>query len=134
MIRKKKQLFSDFAVSKGLRSTHQLDIILDIFISTHKHVSVEELYLMFKLNHPAIGRTTVCRNHKLFSDTGLAREIILHDEQTRYERVLTEGHPDHLICTSCNSIIEFENETIERLQEEVASRRGFLMNTHKMEI
>lgn len=134
MIRQKKQVFSDFALSKGLRSTRQRDIILDIFLSTKKHLSVEELYLMVKSRHPGIGQATVYRTLKLFAEAGLAREIIIHDGQTRYEHALEGEHHDHLICTTCNSIIEFENESIERLQEEIASRHGFLMKTHKMEI
>lgn len=134
MIRQKKQLFNDFASNRGLRSTRQRDIILDIFLSTHQHLSAEELYLTIKASHPGIGQATVYRTLKLFSEAGLAREINLHDGQTRYEHVLAGEHHDHLICTSCNSIIEFENETIERLQEEVASRHGFHMKTHKMEI
>ena len=134
MIRQKKRLFNEYAASRGLRSTRQRDIILDIFLSTHKHLSVEELYLMVKASHPGIGQATVYRTLKLFAEAGLAREILLHDGQTRYEHALAGEHHDHLICTSCTNIIEFENETIERLQEEVASRHGFLMKTHKMEI
>jgi Fur family transcriptional regulator, ferric uptake regulator len=130
----KKKLFQNFATAKGLRSTRQRDIILDVFLSTHEHVSVEELYLKIKSMHPGIGSATVYRTLKLFSEAGLANEILLHDGQTRYEHVMAGEHHDHLVCTGCNSIIEFENETIEKLQEEVAARHGFLIKSHKMEI
>jgi Fur family transcriptional regulator, ferric uptake regulator len=130
----KKKLFQNFATAKGLRSTRQRDIILDVFLSTHEHVSVEELYLKIKSIHPGIGSATVYRTLKLFSEAGLANEILLHDGQTRYEHVMAGEHHDHLVCTGCNSIIEFENETIEKLQEEVAARHGFLIKSHKMEI
>ena len=134
MILKKKKIFSDFAASKGLRSTHQRDIILDIFLSTHQHISVEELYLKVKSSNPGIGHATVYRTLKLFAEAGLAREILLHDGQTRYEHVVAGEHHDHLVCTGCNLIIEFEDETIEKLQNDIAARHGFLINSHKMEI
>lgn len=134
MILEKKKAFNDFAVAKGLRSTRQRDIILDIFLSTHQHVSVEELYLKIKASHPGIGHATVYRTLKLFAEAGLAREILLHDGQTRYEHVLAGEHHDHLVCTGCNNIIEFENETIEKLQDEIAARHGFLIRSHKLEI
>jgi len=134
LILEKKKLFNTFAVSKGLRSTRQRDIILDIFLSTRQHVSVEELYLKIKASHPGIGSATVYRTLKLFTECGLAREILLHDGQTRYEHVMAGEHHDHLVCTGCNSIIEFENETIEKLQKEIAERHGFLIQTHKLEI
>ncbi|BCS53155.1 Fur family transcriptional regulator [Geobacter sp. SVR] len=130
----KKKTFNNFAARKGLRSTRQRDIILDAFLSTHQHVSVEELYLKIKTTHPGIGNATVYRTLKLFVEAGLAREMLLHDGQTRYEHITAGEHHDHLVCTGCNSIIEFENETIEQLQNEIAMRHGFLIRSHKLEI
>jgi Fur family ferric uptake transcriptional regulator len=134
MILKKKKMFNDFAASKGLRSTRQRDVILDVFLSTHQHISVEELYLKIKSSNPGIGHATVYRTLKLFAESGLAREILLHDGQTRYEHVVEGEHHDHLVCTNCSSIIEFEDATIEKLQEEIAARHGFQIKSHKMEI
>lgn len=134
MILQKKKIFNDYAMSQGLRSTRQREIILDIFLSTHEHISVEELYLKIKSSHPGIGHATVYRTLKLFTEAGLAHEIHLHDGQTRYEHVLLGEHHDHLICTRCNTIIEFENAAIEKLQEEVASRHGFTIQSHKLEL
>jgi Fur family ferric uptake transcriptional regulator len=134
MILQKKKTFNDFAASKGLRSTRQRDIILDVFLSTHQHVSVEDLYLKVKACNPGVGQATVYRTLKLFAEAGLACEILLHDGQTRYEHVMAGEHHDHLVCTGCNAIIEFENETIEKLQDEIASRHGFMIKSHKLEI
>ncbi len=134
MILEKKKAFNNFALSKGLRSTRQRDIILDIFLSTHQHVSVEELYLKVKASNPGIGQATVYRTLKLFTEAGLAREILLHDGQTRYEHIVAGEHHDHLVCTGCNAIIEFENETIEKLQKDIASLHGFMIRSHKLEI
>lgn len=134
MITQKKQRFNDFTLSKGLRSTKQRDIILDIFLSAHNHLSVEELYLKIRSTHPTIGYATVYRTLKLMTEAGIAREIILHDGQTRYEHQLVGEHHDHLICTKCNTIIEFENETIEKLQNDIAATHGFMIHSHKLEI
>ena len=134
MILQKKKTFNEFAASKGLRSTRQRDIILDVFLSTHQHVSVEDLYLKVKASYPAIGQATVYRTLKLFAEAGLASEILLHDGQTRYEHIMAGEHHDHLVCTGCNAIIEFENETIEQLQGEIAARHGFMIRSHKLEI
>ncbi len=134
MILEKKKAFNNFAAQKGLRSTRQRDVILDIFLSTHQHVSVEELYLKIKASNPGIGNATVYRTLKLFVEAGLAREILLHDGQTRYEHVMAGEHHDHLVCTGCSNIIEFENETIEKLQDEIAALHGFMIRSHKLEI
>lgn len=134
MILEKKKRFDHFVASKGLRATRQRELILDIFLSTREHVTVEELYLKVKTSHPGIGHTTVYRTLKLCAEAGLAREILLHDGQTRYEHLQAGEHHDHLICTACNVIIEFENETIEELQSAIAARHGFHIRSHKLEI
>jgi Fur family ferric uptake transcriptional regulator len=134
MINEKKKAFNSFASGKGLRSTRQRDIILDSFLATQQHVSVEELYLKIKATNPGIGNATVYRTLKLFVEAGLAREVLLHDGQTRYEHIMAGEHHDHLVCTGCNAIIEFENETIEHLQDEIAARHGFYIKSHKLEI
>lgn len=134
MISEKKKTFCAFAAAKGLRSTKQRDIILDVFLSSHDHVSVEDLYMKVRSCSAGIGQATVYRTLKLFVESGLAREILLHDGQTRYEHIMTGEHHDHLVCTGCNTILEFENEAIEKLQMEIADRHGFMMLSHKLEI
>ena len=56
------------------------------------------------------------------------------DGQTRYEAALDRHHHDHLICTSCGNIVEFENERIEELQDRVAEEHGFTVTHHKLEL
>lgn len=134
MILQKKHAFSQFAAKRGLRSTRQRDLILDVFLSSHEHLSVEELYLKVKASNPGVGQATVYRTLKLFVEAGLAREMHLTDGQTRYEHVMAGEHHDHLICTSCAKIVEFEDETIERLQGEIAQRHGFTITSHRLEL
>jgi len=132
--RAKKKAFSEFIAQKGLKSTRQRDIILDFFLSSSEHMSLEELYLKLRAKHPAIGYATVYRTLKLFAESGIAREIQFGDGQTRYEHVTEGEHHDHLVCTRCGAIAEFENETIEKLQDEIAAGYGFLIKTHKLEL
>jgi Fur family transcriptional regulator, ferric uptake regulator len=132
--RAKKKIFQEFIASRGLKSTRQRDIILDCFLSSDRHISIEELYLKLRAKHPGIGYATVYRTLKLFAESGIARETHFGDGQTRYEHILEGEHHDHLVCTRCGGIVEFENETIERLQAEVAVAHGFLIETHKLEL
>ncbi len=134
MKRAKKRIFREFITTKGLKTTRQRDVILDAFLSSDRHISIEELYLKLRAKHPRIGYATVYRTLKLFAESGIAREIQFGDGQTRYEHVAAGEHHDHLVCTRCGTIIEFENETIEKLQDDVAEGYGFLIETHKLEL
>lgn len=134
MKRAKKKQFNDYIATKGLKSTRQRDVILECFLSSDSHLSTEDLYMKVRAKNPSIGYATVYRTLKLFAESGIAREIHFGDGQTRYEHVAEGEHHDHLICTRCGAVQEFENEAIEKLQQEVAAQFGFEVETHKMEL
>ena len=128
-----KQLM-EYLAGQGLRSTSQRDTILGVFVDAGRHVSAEELYALVKKSHQGVGYATVYRTLKLLADAGLAEERRFEDGFTRYEYRATDGHHDHLICTRCGRIIEFENERIEQLQQDVARKNRFLVQSHKLEL
>lgn len=129
-----KQVFREFLLTKGLKSTRQREIILDAFLRAKTHPSIEDLYLKLRKKHPNIGYATVYRTLKLFAECGIAAERNFGDGQRRYESTSAVEHHDHLICTGCGKIIEFENLGIEKLQEEVAMEHGFVIENHRLEI
>jgi Fur family ferric uptake transcriptional regulator len=71
---------------------------------------------------------------KLLAEAGLAHERRFEDGITRFEYNAAEGHHDHLICTRCGRILEFENEQIEALQQSVAKKNRFIVESHKLEL
>lgn len=130
----RKQAFKEYLARQGLKSTRQRDVILDEFLQSGAHLSTEELYLQIHQNHPGIGYATVYRTLKLLAECGLAEPRHFGDGHTRYEHCGDEEHHDHLICTGCGAIIEFEDEAIERLQKKVAGEHRFTILSHRLEI
>jgi Fur family ferric uptake transcriptional regulator len=128
------QQLTEYLSGQGLRSTTQRDHILQVFVGAGQHLSAEELYLRVKKNHPGIGYATVYRTLKLLADAGLADERRFEDGFTRYEYKASNSHHDHLICTKCGTILEFENERIEALQQDVARKNRFQVQSHKLEL
>ena len=130
-----KNAFREYLAQKGLKSTRQRDIILDEFLKAGSHhLSTEELYLKLRRKHPTIGYATVYRTLKLFAECGIAAECHFSNRETRYEASSGEEHHDHLICTECGAIIEFEDSRIEQLQERVAGEHGFQIVSHRLEL
>lgn len=129
-----KDNFRSYLMNRGLKSTRQRDLILDEFLCAGAHLSTEELYLRLREQHPHIGYATVHRTLKLFAECGIAESRHFGDGQTRYESRAGEEHHDHLICTGCGAIVEFENPQIEELQETVARQHGFSIARHRLEL
>jgi Fur family ferric uptake transcriptional regulator len=115
-----------------LKLTRQREQILSTFLKM-EHITAEQMYRLLAKKDPHIGLATIYRTLNLFCEAGLAQARHF-GTQTQYDNVSHKGHHDHLICTSCGKIVEFENDDIERLQEEVATRNGFTIQTHKLEL
>jgi len=128
------QQFNEFISRKGLKTTSQRQVILEEFLASDSHYSTEDLYLKLRAEHPRIGYATVHRTLKLFAECGIAAEHQFGDGQTRFEPVRGEEHHDHLVCTRCGLIIEFEEPQIEKLQERVAEQHQFRIENHRLEL
>jgi Fur family ferric uptake transcriptional regulator len=134
MRNKPSERLSEYLADKNLKSTSQRDTILNVFVDAGRHLSAEELYARVKKSHPGIGYATVYRTLKLLAEAGLAQERRFEDGVTRYEHASKDAHHDHLICTRCGAILEFENESIEELQKDVARKNRFQVQSHKLEL
>ena len=131
--REEREVLAAYLVKNRLKRSGQREAILDVFVRADRHLSVDELLRLVQKKRRDIGRTTVYRTLKLFQAVGLARELAL-DGENRYESAYKREHHDHLICRSCDSIIEFSSPEIETLQEEVAQRFGFQVEGHRHQI
>ncbi|MDH3655433.1 MAG: transcriptional repressor [Myxococcales bacterium] len=118
----------------GLRSTEQRRLVTEKFFASSDHLSIEDLLEKVRLEEPRIGYATVYRTLKLLKDCGLAFERHFGDGVSRYEVAWADEHHDHMICLECEKIVEFEDDGIEDLQHKVASRLGFNLVRHKLEL
>ena len=126
------EVFSDYIAKQGLKNTPQRHLIVDVFFKSDKHLSTEELHDQVRAVDEGVGQATVYRTLKLLCEADLAREMHFGDGTARYEPISDDSHHDHLICTECGRNQEFVNEEIERQQEELAARYGFVLTSHRM--
>lgn len=128
------EVLNRYMAEHGLKSTRQRSLIIDTFFELEGHLSVEELWGKVRQADNKVSVATVYRTMKLLSDCGLAHARNFGDGQTRYEAAIGRHHHDHLICTRCGAIVEFENDRIEAMQDAVARKHGFRVTSHKMEL
>src|SRR5574341_1185038 len=120
---KEMETLKDHLTKHQLKLTRQRELILSAFLR-QEHITAEAMYHQLAKTDPHLGLATIYRTLNLFCEAGLAQARHF-GSQTQYDNVAHKGHHDHLICTDCGRIVEFENEEIERLQNQVASRHGF---------
>jgi len=125
-------IFLEHIQRAGLRKTGQRDLIMETFLSTEEHLTIEDLHRLVKRRDDTIGHTTVYRTLKLLTAAGLAREVRFGDNKTYFEHHHDHEHHDHMICTGCGKVIEFFSHEIESLQDKMAADFGFLPTHHSL--
>src|SRR5579864_1125602 len=108
----------------GVRLTPQRLAIAGVLAQTGKEASAQELYDRVRRKHPYIGRATVFRSLDRLVSAGLAQRLERPGHVSAYvwcER----GHHHHLICTTCRTVQELDEDAVAPLAESIASQRGF---------
>lgn len=126
--------YRDYLVQQKLKSTRQRLLIVEEFFKGGAHISADDLFRKVQKRYRGIGLASVYRTLKSLVESGLAVERRFLDKSSVFEYNNPTAHHDHLICMRCHQIIEFENEEIERLQEQVAKQLGFRLIDHKLEL
>jgi len=117
--------------SAGLKVTHPRSKILEIFQSSpDNHFSADEIHLKLANASENVGLATVYRVLTQLELAGLIEKNQFNKTQSNYE--IKKEHHDHLICTKCGKIVEFNNPDIEKMQEKVSSDYNFRLTTHVM--
>jgi Fur family transcriptional regulator, ferric uptake regulator len=131
--REEKEVFAAYLAKHRLKRSEQREAIVEAFLRSDRHLSVDDLLRLAQKRRPDVGRTTVYRTLKLLHAAGLATELVLQGE-TRFEREYGRQHHDHFICKTCGKIFEFSSDEIERIQDEVAADLGFVIDGHRHQI
>lgn len=108
--------------------------ILEIFLRSENHVTAEELIQNLDDNGYRFKSGFVNDTLGLMCRFGFARKNEFDDGVIQYEHRHLGYHHDHMICTRCGKITEFRDEELEAMHLRVASKHGFHMLRHGLEI
>ncbi|HXP30841.1 MAG TPA: Fur family transcriptional regulator [Stellaceae bacterium] len=120
-------------IDKGLKMTEQRRVIARVLSDAADHPDVEAVYRRATEVDPKISIATVYRTVRLFEEANILARHDFGDGRARYEEMPTDHH-DHLIDLQTGRVIEFRNEEIEKLQRDVATRLGYKLVDHRLEL
>ena len=125
--------FEEFLQSRGMRITQQRRFLIEHVFSRHEHFDAEQLMEQLPKSGQEghVSRPTVYRTLNEFVDAGLLRRFVLNGRSV-YEHDYGYPQHDHLHCTECNRLFEFENEELVRLRDEVGRKMRFRVNGHRL--
>ncbi len=116
----------------GLKVTHPRMRILEILEAARgRHMTAEDIYRELISQEDDIGLATVYRVLTQFETAGLVVKHNFESGQAVYE--IDRGrHHDHMVDIESGRIIEFYSEEIERLQQDIADKHGFVIEEHSL--
>jgi len=65
-------------------------------------------------------------------ENGFVSKVNVGTSQVHFENTLAQKHHEHLVCTQCGKIIEFNNNIIEQQQDKVCKEYGFMPTKHNL--
>jgi Fur family ferric uptake transcriptional regulator len=122
--------------ARGLKRSRVRESVARAALARQGHFTVDDLVRDLRESdaadaHPA----TVYRVLPLLLEAGLVQmTLVSSGEGARYERAFEREHHDHLICTRCGKVVEFQFDAIELLQRDVAEKFGFELTGHVHEL
>lgn len=113
----------------GFKVTLPRILVLRILRASHdngEHLNAETIYKRIINGGDQVSLAAVYRILSQFEAAGLVirRQFLSGHSQSVYE--LAEGrHHSHMVCKETGVIIEFSNDTLDRIEREIAATHGY---------
>jgi Fur family transcriptional regulator, ferric uptake regulator len=124
----------DYLRSRHLRMTPERRWVLQGILSRQGHFHAEELLTFLHRRQMPVSRATLYRTLDHLMASGLVKRHRFGGDHALFEPSFGRHHHDHMVCDRCGEVLEFVNEDIERLQDQVCARHGFSATNHVMQI
>ncbi len=108
--------------------------VLEAFLTSEEHLSAQAWQELLERRGVKLEPAFVAQTLELMVRLGLAQRRDFEGAPPVYEHQHLGEHHDHLICTRCGSISEFNDPLLEALQEKVAAQVGFHPLRHSLQI
>ena len=128
------QILKETLQKEGLRCTQQRQEIWNELRSSEKHRDAEEIFITLRNRGLNVSRATVYRTIDVLVKNNLINKLDIGDGRARFEYNDKYIHHDHLVCTKCGKIIEFYNDEIEELQNDIAKQHNFKLLDHSHQL
>lgn len=117
----------------GVRVSEPRRAVIDALLACPSHVSSEELALELRHRGPRVSLSTVYRCLRRLVDVGIAREIRVGDT-SRFEISVGREQHDHLVCSACGRIVEFDRNRLGEHVRSIAGEYGFSASSPRVQI
>lgn len=118
----------------GYPASKEEQLLAKIFAEHEGHHSLSEFRLLFlEATDRDISIKSIKRFMSFLCEYGIAEKKNF-PEGAKYEHRHIGKHHDHIICSKCGKVVEFEKNELEELQKQIADSYGFTLYRHVMDL
>ncbi len=128
------EMLRDYLRERGLKLTSERQALLQAILGSQEHFEPEDLLVSLRQQGIRVGKATIYRTLPLLVDAGILRRAFVGQNRAYYEHCLGAAPHDHMICTNCGRVIEFDTTDIVQLREKLALEAGFAVQSHRFQI
>jgi Fur family ferric uptake transcriptional regulator len=126
--------FRAYLREHNLPVTPQRLAIAEVLLLRDRHFSAEEIEQELRERGISVGTATVYRTLEVLVRSGLVVERDFGEGFKRYESARGMPQHEHLLCTVCGRVVEFQDERLDRMATLLAEAHGFAPRSHRLVI